>query len=111
MHHNKCNRQIANLPGVQPRSKIQYSLQRISCRRTCVIDLMLHLYFLVRHQLPKQYLCPFTTETTYARAFDMPQTHFQPLCAQQEYQEGICCGGPQNNSCEDVRTNLISCKV
>ena len=73
MHHDKCNRQMPTLLGVKPR---------------------------IRHQLPKQYLCPFTTDTTYARAFDMSQTNFQPLCAQQDFQQGACCGG-NPNACSD----------
>jgi len=31
--------------------------------------------------LPEQFLCPFTTESTYSRAFDMPQGHFKQVCA------------------------------
>lgn len=72
LHHDNCNRQKPAFPGVKP------------CNPTV---------------LPKQYLCPFTTESTYSRAFDMPQTHFQPLCSQQEPCVKVC--GMGENSCGD----------
>jgi len=51
--------------------------------------------------LPPQNLCPFTTDTTYARAFDMPQTHFKQICSQQD-----SCGGCNNSPCvEDQCTD------
>jgi len=46
--------------------------------------------------LPKQFMCPFTTETTYARSFDMPQAHFGQICGQQDP-----CGGPCVQPCSD----------
>jgi hypothetical protein len=70
MHHDHCSRGKPVLPGVKPR---------------------------VPEGLPKQYLCPFTTDTTYARAFDMPQTHFQALCSQQDPCGGACGPPCENN--------------
>ncbi|XP_021946908.1 uncharacterized protein LOC110844886 [Folsomia candida] len=53
--------------------------------------------------LPKQFLCPFTTETTYSRAFDMPQRHYQQICSQNSPCGGGGCGEPPccDNDCQN----------
>ena len=52
--------------------------------------------------LPRQFLCPFTSETTYSRSFDLPQAYFRQICSQND-PCGDCC---QPSCADDVSRKL-----